>query len=348
MPLTAPRPMTDRLSHNNFDLLRMVFAGMVVLFHIGILSQSPALHWLEAGISSTYAVQAFFFVSGFLVTMSHERSSSLGSYASKRLRRIAPAYLVVVLGAAVLLVTMSRLSVAEYFLSPGWRDYVVYNLLLSNFSAPSLPGVFEGNHESAVNGSLWTIKIEVAFYCMVPLVAWLGRRIGHVRSLALVFLLSLAWKTGFQIAQDHTGLAFYGKLAKQLPGQLSFFAGGALAYHRTKADLPAPPWWAAVAGVLLYTLTDGMVHELLAPVAVTLSVYWASVGIPQLIQAGRHGDFSYGLYLYHFPFVQTLIALGWFASHPIGSAFFMAALAMLIAVVSWYGIERPFLRRRPG
>lgn len=346
MPLNNSRTMPDRLRSNNFDLLRMIFAGMVVLFHIGILSEAPALRWLETGISSTYAVQAFFFVSGFLVTMSHERSSTLRSYASKRLRRIAPAYLVVVIGAAMLLATMSRFPVSEYFFSSGWWDYVVYNLLLSNFSAPSLPGVFDNNPESAVNGSLWTIKIEVAFYCLVPLVAWLGCRIGHVRTLVLVFLLSLTWKIGFLVAQEHMGVALYSKLAKQLPGQLSFFAGGALAYHRTKGGLPAPPWWAAVAGVPLYALTDGLVHEMVAPVAVTLSVYWASVGIPPLIQAGRYGDFSYGLYLYHFPFVQTLIALGWFASRPISSAIFMALLALAIAVVSWYAIERPFLHRR--
>ncbi len=81
-----------RLSRNNFDLLRLLFAGTVCLFHASRLSGERDLRWISAVLSSEVAVEAFFVVSGFLILMSYERSSSIYSYVSKRVRRIYPAY----------------------------------------------------------------------------------------------------------------------------------------------------------------------------------------------------------------------------------------------------------------
>jgi peptidoglycan/LPS O-acetylase OafA/YrhL len=343
MPPTA---VTARLKENNFDALRLIFAGMVVVFHMGILSQVPALHWLERYISSTFAVQAFFFVSGFLVFMSCERSKSLKDYAAKRFWRIAPAYVLVVTAAALLLASLSTLTPLDYFSSPGFRSYLFYNLLLSNFSAPDLPGVFAGNHEQAINGSLWTIKIEVAFYIAVPLVVWAVRRFGVLKTLTTVFVLSSAWKLGFLLLHETTGKELYFKLSKQLPGQLAFFVGGALAYYRTREGKSPPPVSVGLIGILAYATTDGLFHEAVAPFAVTAIVYWLSVGIPWVVNAGKHGDFSYGLYLYHFPIVQTLIALGVYQQHPWPTAIGVLAGTIVLSVLSWHLYEKRFLRHR--
>jgi len=347
MPLRTTDPVvTARLKENNFDALRLIFAGMVVVFHMGILSQAPALQWLERYISSTFAVQAFFFVSGFLVFMSCERSKSLKDYASKRFWRIAPAYVLVVVSAACLLVSLSTLAPADYFGSPGFRNYLFYNLLLSNFSAPDLPGVFTSNHEQAINGSLWTIKIEVAFYIAVPLLVWAVRKFGALKTLTTVFVLSSAWKLGFLFLHEATGKELYFKLSKQLPGQLAFFVGGALAYYRTREGQSPPTAAIGLAGILGYALTDGLLHEAVAPVAVTAIVYWLSIGVPRLIDAGKHGDFSYGLYLYHFPIVQTMIALGAYQQHPWATAIGVLAGTIVLSVLSWHLYEKRFLSHR--
>jgi peptidoglycan/LPS O-acetylase OafA/YrhL len=335
-----------RLRVNNFDTLRLVFASMVVVFHAGILSQSASLWWLHRYVSSTFAVQAFFVVSGFLVTMSFENSASWRSYAGKRLRRIAPAYVAVVVGAALLLSLMSTLPASEYFSHRDFWRYLGFNLMLSNFSAPSLPGVFAGNTEAAVNGSLWTIKVEVAFYAFVPFMVWAIRRFGTGRVLGTVFCASVAWKVGFGTLALATGAEIYAKFAKQLPGQLAFFAGGAWAYYRTRSGhLPRASW--ALIGLLIYAVSDGLLYELLAPVAVTAVVHWAAVAGPRLSAAGKYGDFSYGLYLYHFPMVQTFIALGFFVAAPRLTALIVFMLSCLMGVVSWFLIEAPSLKSKP-
>jgi peptidoglycan/LPS O-acetylase OafA/YrhL len=340
----ASLPVQDRLRNNNFDGLRLIFASMVVLFHIGLLSQAPQLTGLHRYISSTFAVQAFFVVSGFLVTMSYENTKSLMDYGKKRLLRIAPAYVVVILTAAFLLVLISDLPPARYFADPQWRSYLFSNLILSNFKQPTLPGVFVGNFEPAVNGSLWTIKLEVMFYCTVPLIVWAIRRIGYKPVLAALVMMSIAWQCGFLYAGELTGSDLAMRLAKQLPGQLAFFGGGAFAYYRTRDGLPPPPAWAAATGAIVYAVTPGLAYTIVAPFCVTLIVYWASIRVPQLWSARRLGDFSYGLYLYHFPIAQVLIALGVFAVAPTAGLVAVCALALLASVVSWHLVEKRALR----
>jgi len=344
---TSPPDMRARLRVNNFDFLRLFFATMVVFHHTGALSGSPSLLWMDRYFSPHFAVQAFFFVSGFLVTMSFEKSSSLRSYAEKRFRRIAPAYAFVVLGAALTFSLLSTLPTAQYFGSSGLRRYVFFNLLLSNFNAPSLPGVFAKNVETAVNGSLWTIKIEVAFYCMVPVLVWLGRRAGRYRTLIAVFFLSLVWRLALMAWAKKTGNHFFAKLAIQAPGQLTFFVIGALAYYRTEEGKPALPAWTAALGFLGYVFLTGLAHELTAPFCVAAVCYWAAVGMSKLpIDVNHYGDISYGIYLYHWPLVQMMIVLGLFSFSPAVGAIVVLLGATAFSYFSWHFIEKRFLRHR--
>ena len=344
--IASPQTMSERLSSNNFDLLRLLLAATVVVYHTGILSQQPSLSLLSVWMSGDLGVQGFYVVSGFLVTMSYDRSRTLWSYAAKRARRIAPAYLAVVLGAAVLLVFLSTLQWSDYFRHRMWASYVFWNLLLANFASPDLPGVFLDNYKQAVNGSLWTIKIEVGFYCMVPLMAWLGHRLGRWRIWWVMLALSLAWRIGFELAGNMTGTGFWSKLAIQMPGQLSFFILGAMAYERTRVGLPGPSLPIAVAAAIAYGFSDGLLHELMAPFAVAGMIYWAAISCPKLPDFLPQGDISYGIYLYHWPILQVFIALGWFSAAPVFAAIALFVTVVVVAAASWIMIERPFLMHR--
>ena len=145
---------------NNFDLLRLVFAGFVFLSHLYALSLAPALEVLTLFVSSNIAVKGFFVISGYLVMMSYENSSSVREYAEKRLRRIYPAYAAVMLVCAIAGAFFTTLPLAEY-VSADLARYLAANLVFLNFLAPNLPGLFEGQPYTEVNGALWTLKIEV-------------------------------------------------------------------------------------------------------------------------------------------------------------------------------------------
>jgi len=339
------QPKTYSSAHaNNFDLLRVIFALMVVFFHIGLLSQSPALSWMPKYISSTFAVQAFFVVSGYLVIMSFENSATLGEYWKKRICRIAPAYIFVVVSTAVLLCLVSTSSLLTYFTSLELWQYIVFNLLLANFKAPALPNVFSGQFENAVNVSLWTIKIEFFFYACVPFIVWLIRKWGYQKVLLAIFLMSILWRNIFYYHAVVNSSEIYFKLAKQLPGQLAFFAGGAWIYYKRRNGFRLS-WKYALLGIIAYYFARGWVFETIAPAAVTMLVGWSAVSIPRILDVGKYGDFSFGLYLYHAPVVQSLIALGYFAASASTATAFTVLITTTLAILSWNFIEKPFLQR---
>lgn len=344
---TSLEPDDPRLRENNFDLLRLTFAAMVVVFHVGALSETPWVWRLASRMPAHFAVKCFFFVSGFLVTMSFERSSSLRDYWAKRLRRIAPAYAFVVVSAAVGMAAFSRLPAGDYFLSREWWRYLASNLVFLNFLQPALPGVFVDHAIQEINGSLWTIKIEVAFYAGVPVLMWLARSMGRASIFQLTLALSLAWRIGLLAWSQRTGNPLFAKLAIQLPGQLCFFATGAIAYDRTRQGLSAPPLWAAIAGVGGYALGDGVLHEALSPVCVALFCYWAAIGAPKIaLNVNRHGDISYGLYIYHWPLAQIVMAVGLFHRSPMLGLLMAFGGTVTLSYLSWHWIERPFLKSR--
>ena len=331
-----------RLTRNNFDLLRLVFAGTVCLVHAYELSGFPPLAGLTSALSSTVAVRGFFVVSGFLIFMSFERSSSLASYAKKRLRRIYPAYFTVVMLCAMGLLAISSADLGDYF-SSAWIRYVLSNLAFLNFLQPTLPGVFENSRLTAVNGALWTLKIEVMFYLTVPLLVLLCRKFSRLPVLLLVYCASIAYTGLFSWLAQGSGSGIYVELGRQMPGQLSYFVAGACLYYylplferRVGYFLPA-----AVAVLALDTTYP---LPILEPLALATVVIFFGLFL-YLGNVGKYGDFSYGVYILHFPIIQVLLHAGYFREQP---WFFLLAVLLLTAggaIALWHLVEKRFLFR---
>jgi len=336
------------VSHrNNFDLLRFAFAFTVFLFHAHVLSGEAALAPLSRYFSADFAVKAFFVVSGYLVLMSYERSKSVGDYASKRIRRVYPAYAAIVIACAVLGAAVTTLPAADYF-SAALGAYLAANLAFLNFLAPNLPGVFAGNPFTEVNGALWTLKVEVMFYVAVPVIAWLCHRLGAAVVLLGLYLASVAYYLAVGHLAEAHGSQLYAQLQRQLPGQLCYFVAGAAGYYFDDAlakrwRLIAP---AAAAGYLgLPLLGSPALEILLKPALLAALVVYAAVGARYLGNFGRFGDLSYGIYVIHFPLLQMLVGAGLFRSNPwLGMAAATAGV-LVLAALSWHLVEKPFLRR---
>ncbi|MBI5810470.1 MAG: hypothetical protein HZB21_04690 [Deltaproteobacteria bacterium] len=66
--------------------------------------------------------------------------------------------------------------------------------------------------------------------------------------------------------------------------------------------------------------------------------------VPYLKNFGRHGDFSYGMYVYAFPVQQTLMNF-WPGGFPL-FGFFLAAftITLFLAILSWSFVEKPALK----
>ncbi len=321
---------------NNFDLLRLGLAWTVVLVHAADLSLAPPLAFLGRWINPQVPVQGFFAISGCLIVASWDRSSSVSGYFRRRAQRILPGYWLALLYTLVLGAAVSTLPLARFVTSPATWKYIAANLTFANFLQPDLPGVFTHNDVVFVNGALWTIKVEVMFYLLVPVLVWLCRRLGTAGTLGGCFVLSLVYRMVLDARGHHS-------LAVQLPGQLSFFLVGAAVYFyfgwfQQHARL--------VWTVALLACGVGCVWNLfpLRALGIPLLVLAAAFLLPAIRGVTRFGDFSYGTYVLHFPTVQLFISLGFFTHSPWLALGTLLVTVALLGVFSWYAVERHFLR----
>jgi peptidoglycan/LPS O-acetylase OafA/YrhL len=339
------KPVTELSSipkQNNMDFLRLVFASMVVFAHCYDLSESPALLVLRQAVSSGFAVKGFFVLSGFLVVSSYENCGNVSVYAKKRALRIYPAYFTVIVLCTVLGATITSIPLSQYFSLPLFR-YLGANLIFLNFLEPSLPGVFDAQGTSAVNGALWTIKVEVAFYIAVPVIVYSIHRFGLFRTVFACYVASLLYSHSFNYLQDITKREIFGQMAKFMPGQLTYFLSGTFLYYRFDW-FKQNKFWLLPFGLVLYSLDTFVGTEAILPIGVGLIVVSLAFG-PYCGNAGRYGDFSYGIYIWHFPIVQTLIWLGFFTTSPYIATTCAYLLALASAYLSWHAVEKIWLYR---
>lgn len=155
-------------------MVRYILALIVLIVHFGELTGCAIT--LPPLFTSANAVGGFFGLSGFVIYRSYQRNTDTLHYIGRRALRILPAYFGTVLFFAFALVLISSLSANMYFTSTHFWKYLIANLGFVNFVEPTLPGVFSNYELPAVNGSLWTMKVEWALYLSLPCVVALMRR----------------------------------------------------------------------------------------------------------------------------------------------------------------------------
>ncbi|REC47038.1 acyltransferase family protein [Chryseobacterium pennipullorum] len=322
------------ITKNNFDFIRVLLAFIVFVGHLGALSASEQLTFLTYS-PVEIAVFAFFIVSGFLIARSYERSSSLKSYAKKRINRIVPAYLLVVFLCAILLSLVSTLSFSEYFGNTQVYKYLFWNSLFMNFKAPWLPGVF-GNQ--AVNGALWTLKIEMCFYISVPLIFLFFGKNNRYRNISLIILyfLSLIYLNYFEMTEQAS-------LSRQIPGSLCYFIGGMFIYFNFDQFIKHKNTLFIIA--MLTVWIDLILNiKLFSPMMISIIVLYIAYSFKFLNNFGKYGDFTYGIYIFHFPIIRVFATLGLFANY---NPYFMSIICMLVVIgvgiASWHLYEKRFL-----
>lgn len=324
-------------------------ASIVAFFHIYALTNIPAFSTF-GHLSPHFAVRGFFVISGLLIYRSYTRSSSVGSYFEKRVRRIYPAYFTVVVLAAFALFPFSTLPLSHYVGAGFWK-YLAANLVFLNFAAATLPGVFASHINSAINGALWTLKIEVAFYLFVPLLHYLCGRFGTKKVMVTIFCLSCFWKCGFEFLDSlyraRGGYAIdpsrsvYAKLENQFPAQLAYFCAGILLllyFDKLKSHFVSLSCITAFLFLTDHFFTGELLDLFWITGFVFVFGFWRYFG-----NASKYGDFSYGVYIVHWPILQVLITLG---ASKLNPAIFLPLSLSLIGLASflmWHLVESKFL-----
>lgn len=331
-------------SQNNFDLMRLLAAIVVVIAHTASISQYQTFLTLETIFNPKVAVDCFFIISGFLIFRSYENSSSLKSYLQKRAKRILPAYVTVIVISALGLYFISTASFQEYFNGEFFK-YIFFNLITLNFVQSTLPGVFENNVLQTVNTSLWTIKVEIMFYLAVPIIARILTTTNKAVGITTIYLLSILYSTAVMGFSDRLSPEVLIQLEQQLPGQLAFFISGALLYYYydkfTEWAIPL----LSVAGLVIAMHNYFWEIYFLYPLALGIVTIYSCLLFKYLGNFGRYGDFSYGIYIWHFPILQVFRHFQLF-NHPGLAIPLLFGCLFLVSYLSWNLVEKPFLRRK--
>ena len=334
---------------NNFDFLRFFFASLVIFSHSFAMlyngtwyAYDPLLHLTRGQTAfGGGAVNGFFLISGFLITKSWERSRGLGDFAQKRVLRILPA-LVVVLLVTVFLVgpLATRLPLTAYLGSHETYRYFTFMGTINLHLTDRLPGVFTANPlQYRVNGSLWTIRLEAICYILVAVLGLLR----CYRRPIIVLLASVAVVGVTALGAKHP--AAEGDWTSSIHVLIYFLWGMTFYLYRNALPVSRALLAACLVGLVASDLINILPYTL-PPLGAYVLFYTAFNPHLRLQSFAKHGDFSYGLYLYAFPIQQLLVSY----FRPNLNAETLALSAFVIAggcaVLSWHGVEKRWLRRK--
>ena len=311
---------------NNFTLLRLLLALMVVFGHFKLLSGTDYPHF-PFNLADA-AVDAFFVVSGYLIAGSYERTRGIWPFYIRRFFRLYPMYgCIVVLQAAIMLCLLPGGPFSE---PAATIHYLAANLLFANFLQYDIGNVLAPLHNPGINPSLWTLKIEIGFYLIVPLVYAATRRLGWWVLLAIFF-----GSVAYELVAQHLG---DDRLAKQLPGQMQFFVVG-MALYMYGDKLKAPTWVSLIVTVLFLAAWTWLspIPAGICPLIVGVFVFCFALCTPVL---RMRTDMSYSVYLVHGPLIQTALLLGLFHDTLPFFAIVVCSV-LLLAYVAELLVERP-------
>ena len=246
-----------------------------------------------------------------------------------RLFRIWPALIVcTVITAFGVGCAFTLMPVVEYFKSKETWQFITHSIFLNNVVSYHLPGVFVSNpYPNGVNGSLWTLPIEVKCYCLVLLLGVIRFFKKSVYMLAFFALISLAVLTN-----NHHLIGFLG-----LNAAICFVAGMCCFSYRNIIKID---YRIGLVLVLMTFLTYGS-SVFLTTLYVALlynSLVFGSSKLAKNIKLP--GDYSYGIYIYGFVVQQSFASLSP-ALNPYQSMLLTFPCSIVLGVLSWHLIEQP-------
>jgi len=363
-----PTPAPDTIDHRSaaIDGLRAIAALSVLAFHAWLYSLPTA----RAGVRDTLGDQIvhefrlglvlFFVLSGFLLFRPWVRAARTagrrprtGAFYLRRAARIGPAYYACVLGSIALLWPLDRMAGLRL---PPAGDLWLFGVFGQNFTESTV---------LKLNPPLWTLAVEVTFYLVLPVLAWLMLRLPRVRrrSVQLVipvaFLgVGIAWNwwlagKGYGIAPTKVLLAMgpyfaAGMIAAVLVDghELGRRAVGILMAAGLLLVLGDAVWAAREALHGSHDLTLRVVRDLPAAAGFGAIIAAAACSVHRIPGLSWRplalvGLVSYGLYLWHVPLLLWLRAHGLLPGNTLGALAVVIVPALAFATGSWLLLERP-------
>ncbi|MGN7799750.1 acyltransferase family protein [Leifsonia sp. 22587] len=308
---------------NNFDVLRLLFATLVIFSHsFALVGQAEPVLWGRT--LGNLGVHGFFVISGYLIVQSFLRSRSLLQYGMNRVLRIVP-------GLVVALILSSLIA-----------------LRLHSFANNPVPYIS--------NGPVWTLTWEVVCYAAVAVLGIVGalNRTAFPAVFAAGWVLYLAGigdTSDFMLAIVPMFLMFaagalFALYLTKIRLEVLILALIGLALTADFGVFSAVVRFVMAGVPFLYgpDVSLGEIHRVIYLASFPVVVIW--VGKLARPSLPLRNDISYGTYIYGWPVAQVLVfaALKW--ALPLNPWLLFLATMLItlpIAYLSWRFIEKPAL-----
>ena len=335
------------------DGLRAIAVSAVILYHaqISIFGHQP----FKGGF---IGVDIFFVISGYLITsiilkeLVTTGTFSFKHFYERRIRRILP---------VLLFVMLVSFPFAWMYLSPSnlveFSKSILYSLGFSSnfyFHYSGLEYSVEGLRHPFLH--TWSLSVEEQYYILFPIVLlvtfkYFRKYLVHVLILGFIISLGLAEWT----SRNYPSASFYFLHTRIW----ELLAGSLLAYfeinngHRSKNEtlnLILPTIGLILIGQSILFFNDEMFHPSfysLSPIIGVCLIVWFSNKnelITKILSSKLFvgiGLISYSLYIWHYPIFVFTAKLR-FAEGNIFIKLLMGIFVLILSIISYYFIEKPF------
>jgi peptidoglycan/LPS O-acetylase OafA/YrhL len=344
----APRGNIKALAperRNAFDLIRLLLAVAVVYSHAHLLGgfgeEGFSLLCKGQTFAGSLAVIGFFGISGFLVAQSFSARGDAWQFVKARLLRIVPGfYFALVVTAYVLAPLIARFNP----LGSPWQNaaaahFVVGNALV-DIASWNIGNILNGlPFPGSLNGALWSLFPEICCYGLVLAFGALGWFKAGRANIVLFFAGVAALHASLILSAPVPNIApTLLALTGWAPYIAAFLTGSSIFCYRDSLGIggKSAMGWLLASVVLLKFGGWALLGPSVLPLALINTAYSFRARLPF--------DLSYGTYVLHFPVLHLLAAMG--LNHQGFTAYFGLGLVVSFAMafVSWYAVERPFLK----
>lgn len=333
-------------SKNNFNIIRLVAATQVALdhgwAHLRISYKLPFFIKMFPG------VLIFFVISGFLISASYERSPDRKQYLLNRTLRIYPGLYACFFFSVVTVLWFNEIDF-QWGRAVPWA---CAQLTIGQFYNPDF---FRQWGVGVLNGSLWTISVELQFYLLLPFIYFFLLKIKQVTNFIIIGLIIIfaaySWSFFLEIRKEES-LANKLVAVTTFPYLYMFLLGVILQRNRQlikKYLAGKAVYWVVIYFVIalaLHLLGERIYGNYLSPVLAVflslliISIAYTRVGIGDKFLRGQY--ISYGVYLYHMVVINVFVQ-----RNLIGQTtylIFAMIITAMLAMISWRLVERPCLR----
>lgn len=331
---------------NNFDLIRIVTATLVLINHSlsHLELEAPAAYTV---IQQFPRVPMFFVMSGYLLSASFERNSDLKNYFTNRLLRIYPG-----LWACLIFTVIVFAIVGVNFFNKEALPWFFTQLLGVIWT----PSFLEDFGFGSYNGSLWTIVVELQFYLALPVIYFIGtifsdRWIKNKNKANLYFyilfgisfLLAISLKMYFNDGDNVKSSVEKSLRYSILPHAYIFMSGILLQRWKIyKSDFVHGKglYWAVGYLAFVYLTPDNAaknIAQMLILAPCTIAIAYSLPGIATKYLKDR--DLSYGVFMYHGMILTVLVEFGMTGSYYY--LWFVLVASFILAYLSYHYVEVP-------